>query len=122
MSKLILLYLTLILSCVFLWIPRIGPEDYFLFSDMELYFATYVYFILERVFIIILAYVIANEATKYNDALWMFFWLCVLDLVDFLLCYNDVWFRVNEWPMSMNIFKSIVFGLVILRELWRQSR
>lgn len=96
------------------------PVDFFLFSDMLLYPATHIYFIGEKATLIILSYIIVNEATDYKDSLWMFFWLMVADLVDYMLIYNEVWFYVHNFPVSMNVIKSVVFGLMITRELWKQ--
>lgn len=122
MRKLILLYATFVVGLLFMVLPEtVYPKDYFLFSDMKLHFATYIYFICERLVLVVLAYVVASEATKYREAIWIFFFLLCVDVVDFLLTYNSVWFYVRSFPVSMNTTKSIVFGLVIIRELWNRS-
>jgi len=115
MSKLLLLYLTLLVGLFFLIAPEpVHTYDYFPFSDMRLYPATYIYFICERLVLIVLSGIIANEATEYKPELKVFFFLMCADLVDFLLCYNNIWFHVGSFPMSMNVAKSIIFGLTIL--------
>lgn len=119
MSKLILIYLTLLVGNVFMILPKTGPADYFMFSDMELYFATHVYFICERLVLIVLAGIIANEATEYRGAMWVFFGLIVVDLFDYLLTYSGVWFHFYGVPVSFNILKGVIFGMVIIRE-WTQ--
>lgn len=122
MIKLLLLYSTFLIGLLFLVLPdTVYAKDYFLFSDMKLYFGTYVYFICERLILVVLAYVVASEATKYREAIWIFFFLLCADVIDFLLTYNGVWFYVRSFPVSMNTTKSIVFGLVIIRELWNRS-
>lgn len=121
MSKLLLLYATLVVGLIFLITPEpIRTYDFFLFSEMKLYPSTYIYFICERLVLVILAGVIANEATEYRGALWIFFWLMVADVVDFLLNYNSVWFYVQSFPVSMNIMKSLIFGLVIFN-IWTKG-
>lgn len=121
MSKLLLLYSTLLIGVVFLLLPEIGSQiDFFLFSDVKLTGTQYIYFLCEKAVLIVLAFIIANEATEYRQAIWCFFWLFVLDLVDYLLCYNQVWFFYKSIPISMNVFKSVVFGIVILQE-WIRS-
>lgn len=115
MSKLFLLYITFLVGLFFLIAPRpVNTYDFFLFSEMKLYPSTYIYFICERLVLVILAGVIANEATEYRGALWVFFWLLVADVVDFLLTYNSVWFYYHSFPVSMNVMKCLIFGLTIL--------
>lgn len=121
MGKVLLLFSTFLLGSVFLFLPRtLEPYDYFLFSDMKLYFATHLYFIVERIILIILAYIIVNESTEYRSALWVFFWILCADLVDYLLCYNETWINFNGIPISMQVLKIVIFGGAILRELWKR--
>lgn len=96
------------------------PIDYFLFSDMKLPFATHVYFIGEKLTMIVLAYIIAVEAKEYRGAIWCFFVLVVVDLCDYLICYSQVWFHLSGIPVSMNTLKVSIFGLAILNE-WRKQ-
>lgn len=121
MTKLLLLYSTFLLGFVFMFIPdKIEPYDYFLFSDMKLYFGTYIYFICEKIVLIVLSYVVVNEATEYRGVIWIFFWLVCADLVDFLLCYGGVWFSLGSVPVSMNVVKVFVFGGVVINEIWNK--
>lgn len=100
---------------MFLIMPEpIQEHDYFLFSDMKLYPATYMYFIGEKVILIILGFVVVTEESEYREALKVFVYLLIADLVDFLLCYNEAWFTIGSFPVSMNVVKCIVFGLTIL--------
>lgn len=121
MSKLLLLYSTLLVGLFFLVAPEpINTYDFFPLSDMKLYPSTYIYFICERLVLVILAGVIANESTEYRHAIWIFLFLMCADVVDFLLCYNSVWFYIRNFPVSMNTTKAILFGGVIIHELWKQ--
>lgn len=120
MSKLLLLYSTIVVSLVFLLVPNNDVAVGFLLSDMTVSVEYYIYSIFEKCVMIILAYIIANEAQEYEQAIWIFFWLMVADLVDYLIGYNSVWFYIQRVPISMNVFKSAIFGLVIIRELWKQ--
>lgn len=92
------------------------PTDWFLFSDMQLTGQTHAYFIGEKITLIILAYIIAVESVTYRQAMQVFLWLMVIDFADYLICYNAVWFYYGSFPVSMNIVKGLVFGLVILSE------
>lgn len=115
MSKLVLLYLTFVLGLVFLLVPmKREMMDFFPFSDFEIYPVNHVYYICEKLIVIILAYIIATEATEYRKPLFIFLVLCIADLADYLLSYSAVWFRIGEFPVSMNIMKCILFGLTIL--------
>lgn len=100
---------------MFLIMPDPVEEyDYFLFSKMKLYPATYMYFIGEKVILILLGTVVVTQASEYRGALKVFLLLLIADLADFLLCYNEVWFTFDGFPVSMNVFKCLVFGLTIL--------
>lgn len=120
MSKLILLYLTFIVAVLFVLVPSNNIVVKFPLSDMTVSLEYYIYSIFERSILIVLCYIIASEATEYRSAIWIFFCLVVVDLVDFLLCYNSVWFYLGIVPVSMNIVKSFVFGGVILNEAWKK--
>lgn len=127
MSKLLLLYLTLILGLAFVVLPEwdgsfMNPDPFILFDFKigGISYQTYIYMICEYFVSLILVGVIANEASEYRGALWVFFWLIVADLVDFLLTYNSVWFHYGSFPVSMNMVKVFVFGGVILNE-WIQK-
>jgi len=123
MNKLLLLFLTFIFGVAFLMLPPSTKSiDWFLFADVKLTYQTHVYFICEKLILIILAWIIAAEETKYKGACKVFFWLVVADLLDYLLTYSSVWFRVDGFPVSMNVTKACVFGFVIIREWFRQKR
>lgn len=122
MSKLLLLYLTFVLGLLFLLIPmKQEMMDFFPFSDFQIYPVNHIYYICEKMVVIILAGIIATEATEYRKPVLIFFILCVADLADYLLSYSSVWFRIGEFPISMNILKSTIFGLTIIRELWNKQ-
>lgn len=127
MSKLILLLLTFILGCVFMILPdwdgsflNPDPFPFFDFSIGGICYQTYIFMIGEHLTMIILTYVIVKEALEYRAALWVFFGLVVVDLFDFLLSYNSVWYHFQGFPVSMNTLKVTIFGLAILNE-WRKQ-
>lgn len=120
MSKLLLLFLTFVFGLVFVIIPQTEPRDWFLFSEMKLTLATHMYFICEKLVLIVLAYIIAAEERNYRRAVQIFFWLLVVDLVDYFLTYGSIWFKLGGFPVSMNTVKVIIFGIVISKE-WYKS-
>lgn len=122
MSKLFLLYATILIGLVFMIIPNwYTPIDFFLLSDTKISGASFVYFIGERSVLIILAYILAIEAKEFQNAMWVFYWLMVADLADFILTYNGIWFSFGHFPISMNILKATIFGFVIVNELWKKT-
>lgn len=121
MIKLLLLYAAILTGVTFLVIPdTIQPIDYFLFSDIKLYLKTYVYFIFEKLIVLVLAYIVAAEERQFRFETQVFFWLMVADLFDYLLSYGAIWFTVGVVPISMNVVKALVFGVVIL-QAWKKS-
>lgn len=121
MTKLILLFVTLLTGITFLMFPNSPTaESYFPFSDMQLYLKTHVYYIFEKLIMIVLAYIIASESKEYKQAVWVFFGLMVCDLIDYLLTYSSIWFNLGPIPVSMNTTKVFIFGLTIFYE-WLTS-
>lgn len=120
MSKLLFLFLTFVLGLVFVIIPQTESREWFLTSDMKLTLATHVYFVCEKLVLIVLAYIIASEERNYRGAVQVFFWLLVADLVDYFLTYGSIWFKLVDFPVSMNTTKVFIFGLVIAKE-WIKS-
>lgn len=118
MSKLLLLYSTILVSLVFLLVPDNDVTVGFLFSDMVVSVEYYIYSMFEKFVLIILAYIIANESIEHRKAIWIFFWLMVADAIDYGLYYSEIWFSIDSFPISMNILKSVVFGGVIIKEGW----
>ena len=90
------------------------------FSDRIVSVEYYIYSVFEKCVMIILSYIIAREATEYQEALSIFFWLMVFDLLDLILTYNSIWFSIGDFPVSMNIVKAILFGSVIANEGWKK--
>lgn len=114
MSKLILLYLTIVISLLFMLIPDNDKElGFFFIHTGTVSLEYYVYAIFEFVILLILMGIIANEALEYKFELWIFFALIFIDMVDWVLTYNSIWFNLGSFPVSMNTTKCIVFGLTI---------
>lgn len=115
MSKLLLLYSIFVIGLIYLILPDFkNAVDFFPFYDMRLNPATHIYFIGEKITMIILSYLIYNEAVEYKGALQVFFIIMIADLVDYLLCYGSVWYDLEGFPVSMNTVKCLVFGFTIL--------
>jgi hypothetical protein len=124
MSKLVLLWLTLLVGIFFLALPYSEElHDYFPLSDQLLTLQTHTWFICNRLIFVVFAWIILQESSIYRNALWVFFGIQVLKLVDYLVCYNEVW--VYVWPnvpFSSNTLSILVFSLFIAYEaIWRKQ-
>jgi hypothetical protein len=117
MNKLYLILLTLSFSTVFTLMPETGPHDFFLFSDQKLTFQMWLYFLFERLIVVILAGVILLEATEYRDSLTVFMWIEVMDTVFYLLFYDDPFTGLVPW----NVIKLGIFIIAIGLEKWKMS-
>ena len=114
----------MIMGILFLALPYSEvTRDYFLFADQQLTLQMHVWFICNKLVFVIFAYIIANESTDYKDALRVFFWIQVLKLIDYLLCYNNVWLRIwDTVPFSSTTLGLLVFSLAIGYEYaWRKK-
>lgn len=119
MTKLLLLFTTLALGVTFLFIPVTEPREFFPFSDVKLTMDTWFYFLFEKVIVLILAVVILNESVEHRAALWVFFFIQAVDLLDYLLFYGEPWTpKIPSW----NILKVALFGLSIVMELPKVKR
>lgn len=121
MSKLLLLFLILIVRVVFTTVKPSGITFGFPFDEHIVSLEYYVFSIGEKVAFIILSFIVAKESTYYRDSLWVFFSLMCADLVDFFFTFNNDWYWIGEFPVTLNTMGALVFALSILREkLWRQ--
>lgn len=116
MHKLVLLYCVILSGLVFMAVPdQTEPIDWFpLYDGIKLTAQFYFYYLFEHIGIIILCYIIASEARQYKREVYIFFYLQVLQLLDFIITYNTTWFHVGTIPISMNIISVAIFGLAIL--------
>lgn len=121
MSKLILLWLTMAVGMIFLALPySTDVFDFFPASDQLLTTQTYVWFLCQRLVMIVLAFIIYNESDLYRLALLTYLLIQVLKFLDYLICYNEVWVRIWNVPFSSNTLGILVFGLAIAYEfIWK---
>ncbi len=117
MLKLILLFITLLLGLIFSILPNsyADPKVGFLFSDEKIYYSTWVYFAFEHFIFIILSYIIYAESLKYRLALFTFLVISVADFIDYVLTYNEIWYKIGPIPVSMNTLSVVIFALAILK-------
>lgn len=116
MSRLFLLYSTLLLSCAFLAVPESQPYDFFPFSDSKVTAEWYVFYLCEHLILIVFAFFIFMESDQYKFALGLFLLIQVMDTADFMLTYSDPWFYLNDTPITFNIVKVLIFTCVLAYE------
>jgi hypothetical protein len=117
MNKLYLILLTLAFSTIFLLTPITDPIDFFPFSDQMLTFEMWLYFLFERLIVVILALVILLDSTEFKNTLTVFLWIEIMDTVFYLLFYDDPFMLVLPW----NSVKLGIFIFSIGLEKWMQS-
>jgi hypothetical protein len=117
MNKLYLILLTLAFSTIFLLTPTTEPIDFFPFSDQMLTFEMWLYFLFERLIVVILALVILLDSTEFKNSLTVFLWIEIMDTVFYLLFYDDPFMLVLPW----NSVKLGIFIFSIGLEKWMQS-
>lgn len=122
MSKLILLFLILVVRTVFTFVKPTGITMSFPLDDMVVSLEFYIYCLGEKLAFIILANMVAEESVKYRNVLWVFFWLMVADLVDFVLIYNNEWVLIGKFAITLNNIAAMIFAFVILKELLWEKR
>jgi hypothetical protein len=112
MTGLVILWVTLVFSTLFLLFNIEGEYSYFPFSEMNLNPQLYVYYLFEHVNQILVP-VGVYLARKHTRALIVFVCIQFIDAIDYTLFYSNPWF---DGPPTFNHLKVGVFGLTILYE------
>lgn len=95
--------------------PFFDPDD----PDWGIRLQTFVFMICEKVSTLILIGVIAWSDRR--KIVLTFFALQVLDLVDYLMCYNTVWKYIGV-PFSFNVLNvGIMTVYLIINHVWNRS-
>lgn len=120
---LLLLLSTLLMSSVFLLTKNGDYQSvypYFPFNpDVSLARDTYVYFLFERLILIVMSLYIYMESHKHRVALLVFVVIQVLDGVDYVLTYNMTW-KLGWMLLSWDIMKIAIFTLAIINEVLKE--
>jgi hypothetical protein len=114
MLKLILLFVALLMGMVFTMLPAGSSVIGFPFNESEIRLIDYLYFLMEHVVIIIFSFIIYSEAQTYRQPLKIFMVLMILDMIDFTMTFNNPWFYLEGFAVSMNTVSVMVFGAAII--------
>jgi hypothetical protein len=117
---LLLLLSTLVMSAVFL-LTKTGNYKtfypYFPFNqDVVLTRDTYVYFLFERLIMVVMSLFIYVESSKFRTALKVFVFIQVFDAIDYVLTYNKTWV-LEGFLISWDVLKVALFSLAIAHEV-----
>ena len=102
--------------------PDIG--QWFYFSDVEMPFRTYLWMLCsEHInWIIMYGIVLSLVPHKYRFAVFLFAWMEVLYMIEFLFIYNEAWFSLPLiGKMGMTHFFVIFKGMILLK-LWKEQK
>lgn len=124
MSRVILLGLTMVLSILYLALPYSDKMyDFFTLADQQLSLQMHVWFVLNKFTFVILAYIIWKESTTFITTTKVFYWIMIVKLIDYMICYNSVWFNIGSIPVTSTTTGFLVFGLVLAWEyLWKDRQ
>lgn len=109
------------MSVVFLATSRGDIVTPFPFSSKTLHMENYVYFLWEHAVRIVLFHVIHVESRSYQTFFKFMFWWQVIDTIDYLLTYNDIWFNIYYIPASANTVGFFIGALILGFQLWKKK-
>lgn len=93
------------------------PWAMFCISDVEVTKNVYIYFLFEHLILVMFAFYMWAEAVRNRVALFIFFWIHVIDTIDYLVAYGQTWFYVAYYPINWNVLKAAVFAIAIINEV-----
>lgn len=110
MHKLGMLLLTLTISTLFIYVPNTGSIGFILNPEVKLTYNQYFWAMGEHLVLITLSLIIWDDAQEYKDLILLFVYIQVLDLVGFVLAYDD---PLRDYIITWNILKTVAFGAAI---------
>lgn len=96
-------------------------QSFFLLSDHQMYFSSFIYYIQEHLINIFLILIIYFEINYGRFLVGVYAWLEFLDGLDFWVSANGDWFYIKGYPITFNIIKVFVFTLAIGYEYYRST-
>jgi|LakMenEpi03Aug12_release.lakeMendotaPanAssembly.Ray.scaffolds.fasta_scaffold567722_1 hypothetical protein len=105
----------LLLGVLFLIAPNNGFDSnpIPLRPDLELTKQTWIYYFCEHLATVLLSFCL-YRVTRYEIAK-VFVLIQVIDIIDYVITYNSVWFHFGSVEFSCNTFKMIVLSLFIVK-------
>jgi hypothetical protein len=120
---LILFLLAFIVSKIWTVLPESDVErDYFLYADQVITERTHLYFIFERVQMMIIVSAFSLLISKYKVEFNILFFVVTLDLFDYLLFYCEPMFYLYKYPVEWSLIKGIFIALVGAKCLYTEIK
>lgn len=116
-KAIVLIFASLVLREMFL----LFPEDPYLFdpfplADIQINTQLYAYFAFFYIAMALIAWAFLILMPSYSFILTAWFFLQIVEVVDYFLTYNTAWFHVGNFGVSITIVKfTILAGLIIHR-------
>lgn len=106
------------------------PYNFFLFSNNKIIFPDYAESLTFYIAFGALAWDYYLQELKYNESnkleMFIFAWLMTGELVDYILRFNESFFRINtilfSYIFSYDSFMFIIFTVIIIRKLWLDNK
>lgn len=97
-------------------------RKFFPFSDQVLTKRTYVYFIVQHLFLIGILILWYNESSEYSkDFVRMFLLLMIGDFLDYIMIYNDHYGHGLSYNVIVTIFFMLFLTYKYCIEQWKQA-
>ena len=86
-------------------------------NDIELSLESHVYYLCERLRVIIFFYIVWECSEHYKNELRLFFLLSVGYLIDYALYYNGSFFYAGMVPVSYTLTMGLVMTFVVIKTI-----
>lgn len=96
--------------------------DPFPLYDIELTAQTYVYFLCHYASMMVFAYTFTLILISFRPILATWFWLQVVEFIDYLLTYNSPWFYIFTLGVGITVIKFLVLSIISIKHLqWNRA-
>lgn len=86
--------------------------------EIELSLESHIYYLCERVRMVIFFYIVWLISEHYHKQLALFFWLAVVYLIDYILLYNGSLFYIGAIPVSYTLVMAIVMTFTVIKTIF----
>lgn len=104
-------------------VPPTWPDNdpftynYFPFSKVELYRDTHLFYAIQHFTFFTFAVYIWWNTRQCHTAKFIFVILSIISVWDYFLFHGEAWFRFEQYDISWDILKVVVFSLAIINEV-----
>jgi hypothetical protein len=117
--KLYTLLLILTAGTFFVHVPHTGSIGFLLNSSVHLSYKQYFWVLCQHLNLISLSAIVVDESITYKTPLKVFLWLHIIDLMGFVLSYDD---PLKNYVVTFNVLKLAIFLLAIVIDKWNHSK